>query len=60
MNREIYLIVSDAIDNHDLDCKCYICEAFTNAEDGSKGHAAACLAVADKLYGVKGAEEETR
>lgn len=48
MNHEIYLKVSEAINTHDLDCKCYICEAFVNAGDGSKGHAAACLAVANR------------
>lgn len=51
MNHKIYLMVSEAINTHDLACTCYICEAFTNAGDGSKGHAAACLAVADKLCG---------
>jgi hypothetical protein len=60
LNHEIYLMVSEAINNHDLDCTCYICTAYEKAENGSEGHAAACRAVADKLYGVKGAEEETR
>jgi hypothetical protein len=49
MNAEIYQIVKDAIEKHHLDCKCYICEAFTNAPDGSRGHAAACLAVANRM-----------
>lgn len=49
MNAEIYQIVKDAIEQHPLDCKCYICEAFVNAPDGSSGHAAACTAVADRM-----------
>jgi len=51
MNAEIYQIVRDAIEQHALDCRCYICEAFVNEENGSKGHAAACSAVAERLYG---------
>jgi hypothetical protein len=49
MTAEIYQIVKDAIEQHSLDCKCYICEAFVNAENGSKGHAAACLAVFTRM-----------
>ena len=48
MSHYIYLKVTEALTLHDLDCKCYICTAFVNAENGSKGYAAACLAVADR------------
>lgn len=58
MTHEIYLAVTEALNTHDLDCDCYICEAFTNAGDGSKGHAAACLAVANKRAGI--AESEAK
>lgn len=54
MRNVVYTIVEDAIENHELDCKCYICTAYVNAKNGSEGHAAACSAVSDRLYGTLG------